>query len=85
MLIQNYITKMILISTLNIINIVIHFLIQFMILMIIDTYLKIILFRRWQKIGGEIWLDPNTKLNHIGTYTFEGDVGKIINRGNPKS
>ena len=37
--------------------------------------------RRWQKIGGEIWLDPNTKLNHVGSYTFEGDVGKIINRG----
>ena len=37
--------------------------------------------RRWQKLGGEIWLDPNTKLNHIGTYTFEGDVGKIINKG----
>jgi|TARA_R100000030_G_scaffold100815_1_gene94834 GT2 family glycosyltransferase len=34
--------------------------------------------RRWQKIGGEIWLDPNTKLNHVGSYTFEGDVGKII-------
>ena len=41
--------------------------------------------RRWQKIGGEIWLDPNTKLNHVGTYTFEGDVGKIINRGNSES
>ena len=37
--------------------------------------------RRWQKIGGEIWLDPNTKLNHVGSYTFEGDVGKIIGRG----
>ena len=34
--------------------------------------------RRWQQMGGEIWLDPNTKLNHIGSYTFEGDVGKII-------
>ena len=34
--------------------------------------------RRWQKIGGEIWLDPNTKLNHIGTYTFEGDVSKVM-------
>lgn len=34
--------------------------------------------RRWQKIGGEIWLDPNTKLNHVGTYTFEGDVSKIM-------
>lgn len=41
--------------------------------------------RRWQKIGGEIWLDPNTKLNHVGTHTFEGDVGKIINSGNSKS
>lgn len=34
--------------------------------------------RRWQAIGGEIWLDPNTKLNHVGSYTFEGDVSKII-------
>jgi hypothetical protein len=37
--------------------------------------------RRWQKLGGEIWLDPNTKLNHVGSYTFEGDVSKIINSG----
>jgi hypothetical protein len=35
--------------------------------------------RRWQKIGGSIWLDPNTKLNHVGSYTFEGDVNKIFN------
>ena len=35
--------------------------------------------RRWQKIGGQIWLDPNTKLNHVGSYTFEGDVNKIFN------
>ena len=41
--------------------------------------------RRWQKIGGEIWLDPNTKLNHVGAYTFEGDVSKIINRGGDAS
>ena len=41
--------------------------------------------RRWQKIGGEIWLDPNTKLNHIGAHTFEGDVSKIINRGSQES
>ena len=37
--------------------------------------------RRWQKLGGEIWLDPNTKLNHVGAYTFEGDVAKIIGNG----
>lgn len=35
--------------------------------------------RRWQQMGGEIWLDPSTKLNHVGSYTFEGDVSKIIN------
>lgn len=35
--------------------------------------------RRWQKMGGDIWLDPNTKLNHVGSYTFQGDVNKIFN------
>ena len=35
--------------------------------------------RRLQKIGGEIWIDLSTKLNHVGSYTFEGDVSKIIN------
>ena len=36
--------------------------------------------RRWQQLGGQVWLDPNTKLNHIGSYAFEGDVSKIISR-----
>ena len=27
-------------------------------------------------------LDPNTKLNHVGTYTFEGDVSKVMTMGN---
>ena len=36
--------------------------------------------RLWQRLGGEIWLDPQTKLNHVGSYTFEGDVSKIINK-----
>lgn len=34
--------------------------------------------RRWQAINGSIWLDPNTKLNHVGSYTFEGDITKIF-------
>jgi len=34
--------------------------------------------RRWQKLGGSIWLDPKTKLNHVGSYTFEGDIGKMF-------
>ena len=39
--------------------------------------------RLWQKLGGEIWLDPKTKLNHIGTYTFEGNVDNIISVHGP--
>lgn len=35
--------------------------------------------RLWQKMGGQIWLDPNTKLNHIGSYTFQGDISKVFN------
>jgi len=34
--------------------------------------------RLWQKLGGQIWLDPHTRLNHIGSYAFEGDVSKIL-------
>lgn len=37
--------------------------------------------RQWQRLGGQIWLDPQTKLNHIGSYTFEGDINNIIKRG----
>tara|TARA_Y100000034_G_scaffold136800_2_gene215910 strand:+ start:7590 stop:8387 length:798 start_codon:yes stop_codon:yes gene_type:complete len=36
--------------------------------------------RKWQDIGGSIWLDPQTKLSHVGSYTFEGDVSKILGR-----
>lgn len=28
--------------------------------------------RRWQMLGGKIWLDPTTRLSHIGTHMFEG-------------
>jgi hypothetical protein len=28
--------------------------------------------RRWQKIGGKVWLDPDVTLDHIGTYTYKG-------------
>jgi hypothetical protein len=37
--------------------------------------------RLWQRLGGEIWMDPNTRLNHVGSYTFEGDLSKIISMG----
>ena len=34
--------------------------------------------KRWQKIGGKILLDPSIKLNHIGRYSFQGDISKIL-------
>lgn len=37
--------------------------------------------RLWQRLGGEIWMDPNTRLNHVGSYTFEGDLSKLISMG----
>lgn len=35
--------------------------------------------RLWQKIGGEVWVDPNTPLNHIGSYTFRSNLGNVLN------
>lgn len=34
--------------------------------------------RLCQRMGKEIWIDPNTKLNHVGTYTFKGNVRNIF-------
>ena len=28
--------------------------------------------RRWQKMGGKIYVDPTIILDHVGTYTFKG-------------
>jgi hypothetical protein len=36
--------------------------------------------RRWQRMGGEIWVDPNTKLNHVGSFTFEGNLNNILQK-----
>ena len=36
--------------------------------------------RRWQAIGGEVWLDPLVKLDHVGHYTFNGNVSKVFNK-----
>lgn len=34
--------------------------------------------RRWQDIGGEIWLDPSISLNHHGHFCFAGNPRQII-------
>ena len=38
--------------------------------------------RRWQDIGGKVYLDPRTALNHVGHYTFRGNIRKLFT-GNP--
>lgn len=39
--------------------------------------------RRWQEIGGDIWLDPSISLNHYGHFCFQGNPNAIINWGQP--
>jgi len=34
--------------------------------------------RRWQLMGGDVWLDPRTALNHVGHYTFRGNIRKLL-------
>ena len=35
--------------------------------------------RRWQEIGGDIWLDTSISLNHYGHFCFQGNPQAIIN------
>jgi hypothetical protein len=37
--------------------------------------------RRWQDMGGEIWLDPSISLNHYGSFNFQGNPQQIITVG----
>tara|TARA_B100000989_G_scaffold286079_1_gene254387 strand:- start:1269 stop:2129 length:861 start_codon:yes stop_codon:yes gene_type:complete len=32
--------------------------------------------RRWQKMGGEIWMDPSVNLDHYGSYQFQGNIAE---------
>ena len=34
--------------------------------------------RLWQQAGGEVYLDPRTALNHVGHYTFRGNIRKLF-------
>jgi len=38
--------------------------------------------RRWQAIGGEVWLDPLINLDHIGHFTFPGEISKLFQMTN---
>lgn len=37
--------------------------------------------RLWQQMGGQVWLDPRTALNHVGHYTFRGNIRKLFAGG----
>ena len=39
--------------------------------------------RRWQAMGGEIWLDPSISLNHYGSFCFRGNPEMIIQFDKP--
>ena len=34
--------------------------------------------RRWQAIGGEVWLDPLVNLDHVGHFIFSGNIQNIF-------
>ncbi len=36
--------------------------------------------KRWTDMGGEIWADLNSKLNHVGPMTFYGDLVVAVRR-----
>jgi len=36
--------------------------------------------RRWQELGGQVWLDPNISLNHYGTIPFRGNPTIIFEK-----
>ena len=40
--------------------------------------------RLWQNNGGDVWLDPRTALNHVGHYTFRGNIRKLFTGENQK-
>jgi hypothetical protein len=36
--------------------------------------------RRWQNMGGKIWLDPSIVLNHYGSYAYRGNPVTMFDR-----
>lgn len=40
--------------------------------------------RLWTRIGGEIWVDLESRLNHIGQAVFTGDLASLLPPSSPK-
>ncbi len=34
--------------------------------------------RRWRDIGGEIWIDLESRFSHVGSYVYKGDLGLAL-------
>jgi hypothetical protein len=34
--------------------------------------------QRWRDIGGQVWADPNIRMAHVGTKTFDGHFGEWL-------
>lgn len=41
--------------------------------------------RRWQRMGGTVWLYLPAKLGHIGSHTFQGDLSSVFHIGEQTS
>ena len=39
--------------------------------------------RRWTGIGGTIWVDLQSRLQHVGNMVFPGDLSALLDPGNP--
>tara|TARA_B100001057_G_scaffold486358_1_gene567433 strand:+ start:245 stop:1306 length:1062 start_codon:yes stop_codon:yes gene_type:complete len=39
--------------------------------------------RRWQELGGTIWMDPSIDLDHQGTHLFRGNISNQFSYGGP--
>ena len=39
--------------------------------------------RRWQQLGGTIWMDPTIELDHQGAYLFKGNISNQFTYNGP--
>ena len=34
--------------------------------------------KRWTELGGEIWMDIHSRLDHVGAFVFRGDLSTQV-------